>query len=170
MYHEDGLSTGKSGLVLASFTAAFMFSNPIIGSLSRGNDRRGWLMLSAILVTTGLIGISLVPTVMPILWVGMCAFGLGRGFTLGMTLPLDNTRSAKEANSWNAFMMLVGYLIAGAGPFIVGVLRDRTGGFYLPVVGLVAVSPLVDESCRAVHVEDSVCSVRFCITSAFAKT
>jgi MFS transporter, CP family, cyanate transporter len=70
----------------------------------------------------------------------MVAVGLGGGFTLGMTLPLDNTHSADEANSWNAFVLLVGYLIAAGGPLTVGWLRDLTGGFHLPVVGLIAVS------------------------------
>ena len=140
MYHEYGIPTGKAGLILASFTAVFMFSNPIIGTLSKGHDRRGWLLLSGVLVAAGLVGIAVAPTFMPILWVGLAAFGLGGGFTLGMTLPLDNTHSTDEANTWNAFVMLVGYLIAAAGPFTVGLLRDITGGFHIPVLGLVGVS------------------------------
>ena len=50
-----------------------------------------------------------------------------------MTLPLDSARSADEANTWNAFVMTIGYLIAAAGPFLVGALRDVTGGFSVPV-------------------------------------
>jgi MFS transporter, CP family, cyanate transporter len=140
MYREYGLSTSKAGLVLASFTAVFMCSNPIAGWLSKSHDRRGWLMASGVLVAAGLTGIAMAPVVAPVLWVGMVAVGLGGGFTLGMTLPLDNTHSADEANSWNAFVLLVGYLIAAGGPLTVGWLRDLTGGFHLPVVGLIAVA------------------------------
>jgi hypothetical protein len=57
-----------------------------------------------------------VPTLDPFVFVPLCAFGLGGGFTLGMTLPLDNTHNVEEANVWNAFVPTVGYLIAAAGP------------------------------------------------------
>ena len=44
-------------------------------------------------------------------------------------MPLDNTRTAEEANSWNAFVMTVGYLIAAMGPLSVGALRDASQSF-----------------------------------------
>jgi CP family cyanate transporter-like MFS transporter len=69
---------------------------------------------------------------MPHVWIAIAAFGLGGGFTLGMTLPLDNAHSADEANTWNAFVMTVGYLLAAAGPLLVGSLRDVTGAFQAP--------------------------------------
>jgi CP family cyanate transporter-like MFS transporter len=60
-----------------------------------------------------------------------------------MMLPLDNTHSADEANTWNAFVLTVGYLIAAVGPLLMGALRDVTGGFRVPVVMLVAVCGLM---------------------------
>jgi CP family cyanate transporter-like MFS transporter len=57
-----------------------------------------------------------------------------------MTLPLDNTRTAGEANAWNAFVLMVGYVIAAAGPFMVGRLRDMTGSFTLPYQALAGVA------------------------------
>ncbi|WP_084688345.1 MFS transporter [Paraburkholderia oxyphila] len=136
MYQELGLSTKKAGFVLASFMIVFTCANPVIGWLSKGHDRRGWLLVCGALVVGGLAGIALAPNVMPVLWVGLIALGLGGAFTLGMTLPLDNTNSAEEANSWTAFAMLVAYLIAAAGPLGVGILRDLTGGFGIPMLGL----------------------------------
>ncbi len=56
------------------------------------------------------------PASMPFAAIACCAFGLGGAFTLGMTLPLDNTDSVHEANVWNAFVLTVAYLIAAAGP------------------------------------------------------
>lgn len=139
MYNEFGLPASEAGLILASFTAAFMCANPIIGALSKKHDRRGWLFVCACFIVAGLSGVAFSPMHMPVLWVALVAFGLGGGFTLGMTLPLDNTHGREEANSWNAFSMLIGYLIAAGGPFIVGLLRDWTGTFHIPAVGLVGV-------------------------------
>jgi CP family cyanate transporter-like MFS transporter len=65
---------------------------------------------------------------------------VGGGFTLAMTLPLDNAHSADEANTWNAFMMTVGYLLAATGPLLVGLLRDVTGTFQAPTWLLFAVA------------------------------
>lgn len=140
MYRESGRSTAVAGLILASYTAAFMLANPIFGWMSRSHDRRSWLALCAVLALAGLIPTALAPGVAPFVFIPLCAFGLGGGFTLGMTLPLDNTDSVDEANVWNAFALTVGYLIAAAGPLIVGRLRDVTGDFRSALWLLVGVS------------------------------
>ncbi len=129
MFREYGLSPIAAGLVLASFTFAFMCANPVFGWLSRSEDRRTWLAACGLITVAGLLLLAAVPTAAPFLAVPLCAFGLGGGFTLGMTLPLDNTDSVEEANVWNAFVLTVGYLIAAAGPLLVGTLRDLTGDF-----------------------------------------
>lgn len=79
----------------------------------------------------------------PFLWIPLAAFGLGGGFTLAMTLPLDNTSSVEEANVWNAFTLTVGYLLAAAGPLTVGELRDATGSFGLAIWLLVVLAALL---------------------------
>jgi len=133
MYREQGLSAASAGLVLATYTVAFTVAIPVFGLLSRAHDRRGWLAVCAALSGAGTLGIALAPLLMPHVWIAIAAFGLGGGFTLGMTLPLDNAHSADEANTWNAFVMTVGYLLAAAGPLLVGSLRDVTGAFQAPV-------------------------------------
>ncbi len=138
MYREYGLSPTVAGLVLASFTAVFMCANPVFGWLSRSEDRRVGLAVSGGLTTLGLVLLALAPTTAPFVVIPICAFGLGGGFTLGMTLPLDNTHSVEEANVWNAFVLTVGYLIAAGGPLLVGIVRDLSGDFR-PSIWLLAV-------------------------------
>src|ERR1700761_1942290 len=129
MYRELGLSASTAGLVLASFTATFMIANPVFGYVSKAHDRRLWLAISGALSVAGLVVVAMAPTLAPFLFIPLAAFGLGGGFTLGMNLPLDNTRSVEEANVWNAFVLTVGYLIASTGPLLVGRLRDVGGDF-----------------------------------------
>lgn len=128
MYVELGFATSTAGFVLASFTAVFMLANPIFGYVSKSHDRRGWLAVCSGLSVAGLIGVATVP-MLPFLFIPLTAVGLGGAFTLGMTLPLDNTRSVEEANVWNAFVLTVGYLLASTGPLLVGRLRDISGDF-----------------------------------------
>lgn len=129
LYREHGISASNAGLILASFTGTFFISNLVAGVLSRKDDRSRLLAGYALIVLAGLVGLAAAPMAMPSLIVPTIAIGLGGCFTLGMTLPLDNTRDADEANVWGAFMTLVAYLIAATGPLLVGALRDATGDF-----------------------------------------
>lgn len=129
MYSEYGLSTATAGYILATFTLVFMIANPILGAISTSLDRRGLMAACTATALLGLILIAAAPSFAPFVSIALCAFGLGGAFTLGMTLPLDNTHSVDEANAWNAFMMTVGYLIAAAGPLSLGYLRDISQSF-----------------------------------------
>lgn len=138
MYQELGRSSADAGYILATFMVVFLFASPFVGMFSKSTDRRRWLAFCTLFVIVGLAGIAVIPDTAPILWVALCAFGLGGAFTLGMTLPLDHTHHADETNAWNAFVLTIGYLIAAGGPLMVGGLRDVTGhfeaSFYLLVV------------------------------------
>jgi CP family cyanate transporter-like MFS transporter len=140
MYREYGLSTTTAGLILASFTATFMCATPVFGALSRSDDRRGWLALCGLLTALGLVGLAIAPMAAPFFFIPLCAVGLGGGFTLGMTLPLDNTHSVEETNVWNAFVLTVGYIIAAAGPLSVGAVRDISADFRPSIWILVGVA------------------------------
>lgn len=130
IYLEQGLSATKAGLVLATFIGGSMVSTPVFGAFSRNEDRRPLLAFSAALVVAGLLCIASLPTVSAFVPALLIGFGIAGGFTLGMTLPLDNTRDANEAASWTAFVLTVGYIIAAAGPITIGALRDLTGSFW----------------------------------------
>jgi CP family cyanate transporter-like MFS transporter len=139
MYREVGMTPTAAGLALATFMAVFMFGSLIFGWMTSSHDRRGWLAVCAALGVIGLASIAFVPASSPFAAIACCAIGLGGAFSLGMTLPLDNTHSVEEANVWNAFVLTVGYLIASCGPLVVGYLRDINGGFKPSFILLVAV-------------------------------
>jgi CP family cyanate transporter-like MFS transporter len=82
------------------------------------------------------------PLTMPYLFIPLIALGVGGSFTLGMVLPLDHARDANEANAWTAFVLGIGYFAGALGPFLLGVARDSTGGFTVPVWMLVIAAVL----------------------------
>jgi CP family cyanate transporter-like MFS transporter len=143
MYVEAGWTAPHAGLLLASFTLAFMVANPVFGFLSRDEDRRLPLALGAATALAGMLAIVLAPNVSPYLAVAVLAFGTGGSFTLSMTLPLDNTRHPEETGAWNAFVLLVSYTVAAAGPLAMGQLRDASGSFRSALWLLVAVSAVM---------------------------
>ena len=136
MYIERGMSGADAALLLASFTAAFTMANPLAGFISRNNDRRRLIALFASTSLFGILAIALMPSMMP-LFIPLIAVGVGGSFTFGMVLPLDHARDANEANSWTAFVLGIGYFAGALGPFLLGVARDSTGGFTVPVWMLV---------------------------------
>jgi MFS transporter, CP family, cyanate transporter len=143
IYREHGYSETNAGLILAVYTCTFVVSTPLAGALSKTLDRRVWLAVWSALALGGALSLAIAPYAMPYVSVAVIALGVGGGFTLGMTLPLDNAHEPEEANSWNAFVLMLGYVIAAAGPLAVGALRDVTGGFAAPLWMLAGVGGLM---------------------------
>ena len=140
IYVDLGYSRASAGLILACFTFSFMAANPLFGALSRNEDRRLFLALGSGISLVGVVWMAIAPAFIPLAAVSFVAFGAGGAFTLAMTLPLDNARTDSEATAWNAFVMLVSYLVGATGPVLVGFLRDASGSFQAPLWVLVAVS------------------------------
>ncbi|TRA95269.1 MULTISPECIES: CynX/NimT family MFS transporter [Rhizobium/Agrobacterium group] len=143
MFREYGMSPAAAGFLLASFTAAFMVSNPLAGLISRGEDRRVVIALFAALALVGCTAVAISPDLLPFLFIPVIAFGVGGSFTLGMILPLDNAVDAHDANGWTAFVIGIGYFAGALGPLLLGILRDSTGGFSIPLWILAAVAMLM---------------------------
>ncbi|MFD3206287.1 CynX/NimT family MFS transporter [Pseudomonas sp. LS_2] len=154
LYSELGESTASAGLILASYTLGFMVANPVFGFLSRSDDRRLPLAASSSIALLGSLAMAVSPNSMPLLIVPIAAFGTGGAFTLAMTLPLDNASTPEEASAWNAFVMLISYVLGAAGPLLVGYLRDSTGNFQSALwmlVGVGAVMLLVTPFMQPYH-------------------
>ncbi|HWU34694.1 MAG TPA: MFS transporter [Methylovorus sp.] len=143
VFLEHGLSSSMAGLLLGCFTAAFMLASPVFGAFSKSLDRRAWLLASAVMTLLGLVVMTLAPLWAPLPMMAFTAFGLGGAFTLGMTLPLDNTANAAETNAWTAFVLTIGYLVAATGPLAFGYLRDVTGSYASSLYLLVAMAGLM---------------------------
>lgn len=143
IYRELGATQAHAGLLLASFTVAFMFSNPLPALLSKSEDRRWLVAMFASIALVGLFATAVAPTLMPLVTIPIVACGIGASFSLGMTLPLDNASSSEEANSWTSFVLFIGYLLGALGPLTLGLLRDRTGSFHAGLWALVAAAALM---------------------------
>jgi CP family cyanate transporter-like MFS transporter len=53
-----------------------------------------------------------------------------------MMLPLDLRDNPGEVARLTGWMLGIGYMIGATGPTLVGALRDATGGFEVPLLGL----------------------------------
>ncbi|RBQ19860.1 MFS transporter [Spongiactinospora rosea] len=137
-----GYTTGQAGFMLAAFTALGIPVAIVVPALTaRFSNQRPLVIGLAVLYLVGFAGLWLAPSGTAWLWV--IAVGLGMGsFPLALTMLALRTRSAEATAALSAFGQSAGYLIAGAGPLIVGVMYAATGGWTLPfllLIGVVAV-------------------------------
>jgi CP family cyanate transporter-like MFS transporter len=81
----------------------------------------------------GLGGLLLSPGHGTLIWV--CAFGLaqGSGFALALTLIVLRSATPLVAARLGGVAQCLGYLLAAAGPFLLGALHDLTGAWTWPI-------------------------------------
>jgi CP family cyanate transporter-like MFS transporter len=136
---DKGLSTGQAGFMLALFTALGIPTSLIVPSIAaRFTDHRPLMAFFSALYAVGFLGLWLAPGGTAWIWVTIVGLGMG-AFPLALTLLPLRTRTPEATAALSAFGQSTGYLIAGGGPLIVGVLYQATGGWTLPFLMVFAV-------------------------------
>ena len=125
---EKGMSVLAAGGVLTLMTAV-----QIAGSISIPqffNKFPNRLMWTLIVLAFGTLGILLLMfgSVFTI-WIAAAFIGVALGglFPIALLMPLDETTSADEANSWTAMTQSGGYIISAFMPLTIGIVYDQTG-------------------------------------------
>ncbi|MFJ5286809.1 CynX/NimT family MFS transporter [Pseudomonas sp. NPDC088429] len=132
------------GLLLGFYTLISAVANMVMGVVAGGSlNKHKWLVLAALMTIFGVTGLAFTPHVATTVFIGMAGLGLGAAFTLGMTLPIDQTSSPGEANAWTVFTLFIGYLVAALGPLCFGILRDQSGAYSEPLYLLLGVAILM---------------------------
>jgi CP family cyanate transporter-like MFS transporter len=137
---DAGYSEAAAGGLQSLSSAAQLapaFAVPILAARLR--NQTPLLLLLAGSAALGLTGIAVAPGAA---FVWMTAIGLAQGGSLGLALMLPMLRGANvhAVASLTAMALSVGYLVAAAGPWLVGLAHDLTGGWGAPVAVLVAIT------------------------------
>lgn len=137
-FESRGASAEEAGLLLALMTAVQIVSSLAIAVLAgRSPDRRPWLALCLCVGMAAFAGIALIPDAAPAwLWTVLIGFGIGALFPLTLGLPLDYAPDAATVGRLATMTLSVGYLLAAAGPWLMGWLRGVTGSYALPFLTL----------------------------------
>ncbi len=116
------------------------------------------VVASSVFLVAGYLGLLLSPLDGTPVW--MCALGIGMStFPLCMTLINRRTRTPQTASAVSGFVQGIGYGLACLGPIGLGLLREATGSWSVPLLALAAtVVPGTIAgwfACRPRFVEDS---------------
>ncbi|MEV0089534.1 MFS transporter [Saccharopolyspora sp. NPDC050642] len=143
MLQSRGMSAGLAGLALgiqAAVQAVGSMSVPVL--CHRLRDQRLIAVVLAVLLMLGFTGILVGPAAG--LWPSVVVLGLAQGAAFGLALTLFGLRSP-DSDTTTALSGMAqggGYLIAAAGPLLIGLLHDVTGGWIAPLVLLLGCSTI----------------------------
>lgn len=143
--HHSGLEIATAGWMLSYAQMIGMpasFFIPVIAG--RMKSQRPIVLVmggSALLGFSGLlIGKSFFVLALSSTFVGIT---IGGSFALALTFLAIRARSARDAGKLSGMAQSIGYLIAAAGPVLIGFLFDLTGNWTVPLIVLLGISVLV---------------------------
>ena len=127
-----------------SLLALMNFGNAVTALLApmvaqRARDKR-WLIAATVTISAvGLAGVWFAPLAGAPAWTLL--FGLGQGAALGLAIYFTAARAPDPVTSasLSAFTQGAGYLVATAGPLLVGFLHAVTGNWTVPVLVMLVV-------------------------------
>jgi CP family cyanate transporter-like MFS transporter len=140
---EAGMAPTTAGLMLAVFGGMGVPAALVVPQLAARTGRTALLATQfAVCFAIGVLGILLAPLHLSLLWVVIGGWGSG-GFSLALTLIGLRSRTPAGAARLSGFAQGLGYLMAGFGPIVTGVLRQESGGWTAPFAVLLAVLVLM---------------------------
>jgi MFS transporter, CP family, cyanate transporter len=143
LFRDRGVSAVHAGTLLAVMNLGNAVTALLVPVLAHKlADQRLLAVLSMVITGVGLVGAALgpLPAAAPFIFV----LGLGQGASLGLGIfyTLARAPDPVTAASLSAFAQSIGYLLAAAGPLLLGFLHTATGAWTIPVWVLVGVVAL----------------------------
>jgi CP family cyanate transporter-like MFS transporter len=138
---DGGVPAATAGLLLSVNLVMIVPVNMVVPALTvRERLQRPLLVFFLACYLVGWLGLGFSPRSVPWLWMGLLGVAMGT-FAMVLTLIGLRTRTPETTAALSTATQGWGYLIAAAGPLLVGILRGGTGSytgmFVLVHVGIV---------------------------------
>lgn len=132
VYIDSGISKSTAGLLggLMSLIAV-PISIFIAPMAARSSSQSGWILGLGFIGLAGVIGLLVDPAAAPLLWSILVGLGMSV-FSLALTVIALRARTTEDTAQLSGMAQGFGYLLAGLGPFLFGLLHDLTGGWTVP--------------------------------------
>lgn len=131
----DPVTAGWLLAVLSLFGLGGAMVAPVLAA--RAQQQGPLIVVQCLVAGLGLLVILTLPGLEAL---GMAVLGTGQGAALGLAMTLMTLRApdAAHASQLSGMAQSVGYVLAAAGPFLVGALHDLTHTWTVPLLVLVA--------------------------------
>ncbi|WP_406141249.1 CynX/NimT family MFS transporter [Streptomyces sp. NBC_01089] len=135
-----GTTSTAAGWMLFFYQLIALAASSLLPLLTRGRRDQRWTAAGAsVLVAAGFAVLVSVPALS---FLACALLGLGGGVCLVLALTFQSERagSSGEAAALAGMAQSIGYLVAAAGPLLLGVLHDTMNSWTFPLVALVVLS------------------------------
>ncbi|WP_216870880.1 CynX/NimT family MFS transporter [Modestobacter excelsi] len=131
---DAGVPVGEGGLLLAASNVVGAVG-ALLAPAVAGRMRTQRPLVVAVLVAYvgGLTGLLVAPDSGTVVWVALFGLAQGSGFALALTLIVLRSATPLVAARLGGVAQCVGYLVAAAGPVVLGALHDATGDWGWPL-------------------------------------
>lgn len=137
MYRDGGVSANTASIALAFVGALNVLGGLAMPSIiARVRNLAPFPVLFAVLTGAGYVGMLVAVDWFPLLWAFLLGIG-GFCFPTAIALIPARSRSPLVTARLSGFVQPVGYLVAGAGPVIVGAVYSATGEWRAILIGLI---------------------------------
>ncbi|HEU5005562.1 MAG TPA: MFS transporter [Jatrophihabitantaceae bacterium] len=126
-----GVTSGTAGAMVAVLSAMTIPVSMVVPSVPASRHRTVLIWLTACYLAA-YVGLAVAPVGGAWMWMVLTGIGSGQ-FPLALTMIGLRSRSSETTAALSAFVQSIGYIVAGSGPLLFGVLNDLTGGWALPL-------------------------------------
>lgn len=160
IYVDHGVSAATASLALALTGSFNIIGGLIMPAIIHRLRSIVWLpVLFSALMGAGYLGLWLAPATTPMLWAALLGVG-GFCFPTAIALIPARSRVPLVTARLSGFVQPIGYVIAAAGPLLVGVVREATGGWSVILPVLMALCALMAavgfRAARNVSIDDEL--------------
>lgn len=138
---DAGLAEGEAGVMLSLAMLLGIPTSlawPVLAGRTR--DQRPLAAVAGARWLAGLTGLLVAPGTGTVAWMVLIGLGQGAGFSLAMALVVLQSPNPPHAAALSGMVQAIGYVMAGIGPFAVGLIHDATGSWDASVGFLLAVA------------------------------
>jgi len=134
IYRDAGLSAAAAGALLSLLAGVTMIGGLVMPVVTaRARTLAPHFIVFGVLLVAGYLGVWLAPARLPWLWAILLGIA-GFAFPTVIALIPARTRTPGVTAQLSGFVQPIGYLMAGAGPVLVGLIHQATGDWTLVLV------------------------------------
>jgi CP family cyanate transporter-like MFS transporter len=145
LLRSEGIDRAAAGALLSVMLLTAIptcLLTPVVASRQR--DQRATIAASLVVYAAGLVGLLVAPDAAPAVWATLLGFAQGALLALAFLVFGLRAPDEEHAAALSAMAQSVGYAVAAVGPLLIGVLREVTSGWTVPLIVLIgALVPLL---------------------------